>query len=71
MLYFFGAKVVVIKCGIKGYYIKTQLKEALMEMHKYTGKDIENWMDRELIIETSDVKNIKSTCAGGSSIAGF
>ena len=68
----YGAGVVVIKCGVKGYYIRTGLKEAFDEISRLNSIDIENWANRELLVETYDVEGIKSaTGAGDSSIAGF
>ena len=67
-----GAKVVVIKCGVKGYYTRTQGKKAFQEIEKLTFIDTENWTGRELFVETYDVERIKSTIgAGDTSIAGF
>ena len=68
----FGAKMVVIKCGVKGYYIRTGQKESLEQICRQVPIDIENWSGRELLVETYDVKGIRSTTgAGDSSIAGF
>jgi sugar/nucleoside kinase (ribokinase family) len=68
----YGAKVVVIKCGVKGYYIRTQGKEALASMGRALPADLDNWADRELHEESFRVADIASaTGAGDTSIAGF
>ena len=68
----YGAKIAVIKCGVKGYYVKTQSRQALANMGKAKPADLENWADRELMEESFHVPNIASaTGSGDSSIAGF
>lgn len=68
----FGAKIAVVKCGIKGYYIRTQSKEILNNMGKTKPADIDNWSNRELHEESFHVLNIASaTGSGDCSIAGF
>lgn len=68
----FGAKIAVIKCGIKGYYIQTQSKEVLAKMGKALPGDLENWSLRELHEECFYVQNVAAaTGSGDSSIAGF
>ena len=67
-----GAKVVVIKCGKKGYYIRTRSKKDLDTMGKALKIDTSNWADRELMEETYNVPKVLSTTgAGDTSIAGF
>jgi len=67
-----GTKIAVVKCGIKGYYIKTGSKEALMSIGKATPADLDNWADREMIEETFYVERVVSAAgAGDNSIAGF
>lgn len=67
-----GIKIVAVKCGVKGYYIRTQRKELLTGISRLAPIDTDNWSDRELLAETYDVQGIKSTTgAGDSSIAGF
>lgn len=68
----YGAKVVVIKCGVMGYYIRTANAEALSEMGRIKPADIENWADRELHEESFYVEKVAAaTGSGDSSIAGF
>lgn len=64
-----GAKVAVIKCGIKGYYIRTNDLEG---MGKAKPADMENWKNRELFEESFHVEKVAAaTGSGDSSIAGF
>lgn len=68
----YGAKIVVIKCGVKGYYIRTSDAKILSDMGKIKPADIENWADRELIEESFKVEKVAAaTGSGDSSIAGF
>lgn len=63
-----GVKVLVIKCGSKGYYVKTGSREAVASI----GLDADNFADREFFEETYHVEDIKSTTgAGDVSIAAF
>lgn len=68
----YGPKIVVIKCGIKGYYIQTQCKEHLKTMGTALPTDFDNWSNRELHEESFCVPNVAAaTGSGDSSIAGF
>ncbi len=68
----YGAKIVVIKCGEKGFYIRTAEKEKLLTIGKTKPADLDNWADREIHEESYYVKEIASaTGSGDSSIAGF
>ena len=68
----YGPKIVVIKCGIKGYYIQTQSKERLASMGKALPADLDNWSSRELHEESFHVPHVAAaTGSGDSSIAGF
>lgn len=68
----YGAKIAVIKCGVKGYYIQTQSKEVLAAMGKALPADLDNWACRELHEESFHVPEIASaTGSGDNSIAGF
>ena len=65
----FGAKIAVIKCGVRGFYIRTNELDG-------TGKakpcDTENWAKRELFEESFHVDKVAAaTGSGDSSIAGF
>ena len=66
----YGAKIAVIKCGVRGYYIRTA--ENLSGFGRVAPENIEEWSGREIICESYHVDNIKSaTGSGDSSIAGF
>ena len=68
----FGAKIAVIKCGVKGYYVRTQRREVLEQMGAAKPADLENWSNRELHEESFHVARIAAaTGSGDSSIAGF
>lgn len=68
----FGAAIVVIKCGVKGYYIVTAGEDKLAQMGKALPGDIAGWAGRELIEESFHVEKVASANgAGDSSIAGF
>ncbi|MHC4122035.1 MAG: carbohydrate kinase family protein [Planctomycetota bacterium] len=68
----YGGKIVVIKCGVKGYYIKTPDKQTLADIGKGIPYNPENWANRQLLEESFQVPDIASaTGSGDSSIAGF
>jgi len=67
-----GVKIVVIKLGRRGYYIRTAERSRLAAMGPAKPADLDNWSSRELQVEIFDVRNIASTSgAGDASIAGF
>lgn len=66
-----GVKIVAIKCGSKGFYIRTASKEALGKLEN-VPINLDNWANREFLSEAYMVSDIKSTTgAGDVSIAGF
>ena len=66
-----GVGVLVIKCGLKGYYIRTANAERIRAIPEL-GLDADVWADREFICQALDTQNIVSaTGAGDSSISGF
>jgi sugar/nucleoside kinase (ribokinase family) len=68
----YGAKIVVLKCGVMGYYIRTSSKEILAQMGRIKPADLDNWSDRELHEESFHVPKVAAaTGSGDSSIAGF
>jgi sugar/nucleoside kinase (ribokinase family) len=68
----YGAKIVVIKCGVKGFYIRTQCKEILKNIGTALPENLDNWSSRELHEESFHVNSVASaTGSGDSSIAGF
>ena len=65
-----GCKIAVIKCGVRGYYIRTV--EKLEGFGRVAPADLENWCGREIMCESYHIDNIVSaTGSGDSSIAGF
>jgi sugar/nucleoside kinase (ribokinase family) len=67
-----GAKIVVIKCGVKGFSIRTASKERLSQIGRCKPADLTNWADRELHEESFNAEPVVSaTGSGDSSIAGF
>jgi sugar/nucleoside kinase (ribokinase family) len=67
-----GAKIAVIKCGEKGFYIRTAGEEKLSKIGTAKPRNLDNWINRELHEESFHVPHIASaTGSGDSSIAGF
>ena len=65
----FGAKIAVIKCGVRGFYIRTN---ELAGIGKAEPADTDNWTKRELFEESFHVPKVAAaTGSGDSSIAGF
>lgn len=68
----YGAKIVVLKCGVMGYYVRTADKHTLQKMGRLKPADLDNWASRELHEESYHVEKVVSaTGSGDSSIAGF
>ena len=67
-----GAKIVVIKCGAAGIFLKTCSKEKLSPLHTVLGLDPENWADQSLF-EPAFIPEylLSSTGAGDAAIAAF
>lgn len=64
----YGVKIAVIKCGHRGYYLKTADKKAIATLSLNAAE----WADREIWAPCFEVKKIASTTgAGDASIAGF
>ena len=67
-----GCRIVVLKCGTVGYFVKTSSKEELEKMGRGKPQDIGQWADKELFSGIFKVDDIKSaTGAGDTSIAAF
>ena len=67
-----GAKIVIIKCGIKGWYTRTNSRAVLEQIGKAKPANLDDWADRELHEECFIVPKVASaTGSGDSSIAGF
>jgi sugar/nucleoside kinase (ribokinase family) len=68
----YGAKIVCIKCGYKGLYLRTSSRGALEHIGTIKPKPPEEWADRELWEPSFKVERIASaTGSGDSAIAGF
>ncbi|MCU0771122.1 MAG: carbohydrate kinase family protein [Verrucomicrobia bacterium] len=68
----YGPPITVLKCGVKGYYIRTGERAALERMGAAKPADLDNWAGRELHEESFHVPQVASaTGSGDSSIAGF
>lgn len=71
MLLDMGVGILVIKCGLKGYYIRTNNAERIKNIPGI-DLDVKTWADREFICQALDTQDIVSaTGAGDSSISGF
>ena len=67
-----GSKIVSLKSGYRGFYLRTGSREALKNMGPAAPADLNNWADRELWCPSFTVSSIASaTGAGDCSIAGF
>ncbi|MFA4921909.1 MAG: carbohydrate kinase family protein [Candidatus Neomarinimicrobiota bacterium] len=65
----YGANIVGLKCGSRGFYIQTTHKE---KMKKMVGINLDNWAQRQLWAPTYRVDKFASAAgAGDSAIAGF
>lgn len=67
-----GAKIMTLKSGHRGFYIRTAGSERLKELSSSITIDIGNWSGRELWAPAFEVKDFGSaTGSGDSSIAGL
>lgn len=67
-----GAKIVYLKCGYLGVYVKTAPKSEFHNGGRAFPKDPAGWAGREMFSAPFRVREVKSTIgAGGVSIAGF
>ena len=65
----YGTKIVGLKCGSRGFYVKTTSKDKLARIN---GIDINNWSERQLWEPTYHVTKFTSAAGSGdSAIAGF
>ncbi len=68
----FGAKVLLIKCGIPGIYYLTADKKTLLSVGKKVEIDINNWANKEGFEKSYVPERVLSgTGAGDTSIAAF
>ena len=68
----YGAKIIAIKCGHRGFYVRTADKRRISQTGSAVPSDLNNWSDRELLEPSYYVPDIASaTGAGDSAVAGF
>lgn len=68
----YGAKIICVKCGYKGLYLRTASKGALERIGATKPEPLDNWADRELWEPSFRVEQVASaTGAGDAAIAGF
>ncbi|UCD29752.1 MAG: carbohydrate kinase family protein [Planctomycetota bacterium] len=68
----FGSKIVALKSGHRGFYVRTADKSKFSDMGRAQPGDADNWSNRELWCPAFKVDPIASaTGSGDSSIAGF
>jgi sugar/nucleoside kinase (ribokinase family) len=66
-----GAKVVVLKMGYRGLYVRTASRAAIEAMGRARPSDPARWADQELWTACFKVKLVGAAGAGDSTIAGF
>ncbi len=70
----YGVKILVIKLGTRGFYVRTKAKADLAAMGKAAPSDLDSWSSREIWSPIFDVPRAKiasTSGAGDASIAGF
>ncbi|MCI0516101.1 carbohydrate kinase family protein [candidate division KSB1 bacterium] len=68
----FGAKIIALKSGHRGFYLRTRLNAELLPLGPASPADLQNWAQRELWCPSFRVPKIASaTGSGDSAIAGF
>ena len=67
-----GVKIVAIKCGIRGVYLRTANAEQISSIGTAYPKDIDAWANREMWAGSFKTDNFASALgAGDATIAGF
>ena len=66
-----GAKIVGLKAGDRGLYLRTASASDLVKMGRCKIKDIASWSDRELWAPCFATQVIGTTGSGDATIAGF
>jgi sugar/nucleoside kinase (ribokinase family) len=67
-----GGKIVGIKCGKNGFYVRTAKIEKIKDISVLNKNLVENFSDREIFIRSLKVKKIASALgAGDAAVAGF
>jgi sugar/nucleoside kinase (ribokinase family) len=66
-----GVKIVLIKLGERGAYLRTAGKATLEQMGKATPKDLSDWSEQQLWAPRFEVKVVGTTGSGDAAIAGL
>jgi len=66
-----GAKIVVLKAGHRGLYLRSASEAALAHMGRSMPDDLPSWADRELWSPCFAVDVVGTTGSGDATIAGF
>ena len=67
-----GTRILLLKCGVPGLYLRTAGKEDLLGIGNMTGMDIGAWGGKDLFERSYVAERVVSaTGAGDTSIAGF
>lgn len=67
-----GAKVVLLKCGAPGMYLRTASRETLSQIGKKAELNINNWAEKDIFERSYKPEKVLSgTGAGDTSIAAF
>lgn len=66
-----GAKIVGLKCGDRGLYLRTANADALAKMGRGAVADAAAWSDRELWAPCFSTQVVGTTGSGDTTIAGF
>jgi len=66
-----GAKIVGLKLGYQGFYLRTAGRSALMDLGRARPADIGVWADRELWAPCFQVDVVGTAGSGDATIAGF
>lgn len=66
-----GARIVLLKLGGQGAYLRTAGRAALAEMGRAKPADLDAWADRELWAPCFQARLVGTTGSGDTTIAGF
>jgi sugar/nucleoside kinase (ribokinase family) len=66
-----GPKIVLLKLGEQGLYLRTAGEASLAEIGRAGGKNLARWAEREMWVPAFQVTVAGTTGAGDSAIAGF
>jgi sugar/nucleoside kinase (ribokinase family) len=67
-----GMKIIAIKCGIRGLYLRTADKDKIKSIGTACVNDVQAWADREMWAPSYKTENFASALgAGDATIAGF